>query len=82
MTWPPRFVAETPVAGIIWMEPKDLNASRMQFSVNSGSTGETGSHHPQGPMPSWPRIGACDQLFPRTICKGVQGREDIRGSVD
>lgn len=38
-------VTETPVAGVIWMEPKDLNATRIQFNVNSGMNGEIGSYH-------------------------------------
>lgn len=41
-------VTEAPVAGIVWTAPKDLNATRMQFTINTGSTGEMGSYHPDG----------------------------------
>jgi hypothetical protein len=41
-------VAEIPVAGVVWMEPKDLNATRMQYSINLQTAGEMGSYHPLG----------------------------------
>jgi len=41
-------VAETPVAGTTWLEPRDLTASRMQFVVNSGYEREIGSYHAGG----------------------------------
>ena len=41
-------VAETPVAGVNWMEPKDLKAGRMQFVINGGFGLEVGSYHDEG----------------------------------
>jgi hypothetical protein len=41
-------VAEVPVAGTAWMQPKDLDATRMKFGVNGAMTGEIGSFHPRG----------------------------------
>ncbi|MFV1967624.1 MAG: DUF1559 domain-containing protein [Pirellulaceae bacterium] len=41
-------VAETPVAGITWLEPKDLSAVRMQFAINTGFAREIGGYHRGG----------------------------------
>lgn len=41
-------VAECPVAGTVWMQPKDLDATRMKFAINGAVTGEIGSLHPKG----------------------------------
>lgn len=41
-------VAEMPVAGVGWLEPRDLKAERMQFIVNGGFGLEVGSYHEDG----------------------------------
>ena len=41
-------VAECPVSGNIWTQPKDLDATRMKFGINGALTGEIGSLHPEG----------------------------------
>jgi type II secretory pathway pseudopilin PulG len=41
-------IAETPAAGVVWMQPKDLDATRMKFAVNGAMSGEIGSLHPDG----------------------------------
>jgi prepilin-type processing-associated H-X9-DG protein len=41
-------VTEAPVSGVVWTSPKDLNATRMQFTINNGTAGEMGSYHPGG----------------------------------
>jgi len=41
-------VVETPVAGVTWLEPKDLKADRMQFTINDGFGVEMGSFHGGG----------------------------------
>jgi hypothetical protein len=41
-------VVECPVVGIIWMQPKDLDATRMKFAINGAASGEIGSMHPGG----------------------------------
>jgi hypothetical protein len=79
-------VTETPVAGVVWMEPKDLNASRMQFSINSGSTGEIGSYHAQGAhaVMANESVRFIDQLFPSDYLQSMstpQGGEDIPWEV-
>lgn len=41
-------VVETPVAGVNWLEPRDLKAERMQFTINDGFGVEMGSLHSAG----------------------------------
>ena len=41
-------VVEAPVSGNVWMQPKDLDATRMKFAINGALTGEIGSLHPGG----------------------------------
>jgi hypothetical protein len=41
-------VAETPVAGTVWTQPKDLDATRMKFAINGSMSGEIASLHPGG----------------------------------
>jgi hypothetical protein len=79
-------VTETPVAGVVWTEPKDLNATRMQFSVNSGSTGEIGSYHSRGAnaVMADESVRYIDQLFPADYLESMttpQGGEDIPWEV-
>ena len=42
-------VAESPVAGTVWTQPKDLDATRMKFGINGSLTGEIGSYHRGNP---------------------------------
>ena len=41
-------VAEAPVSGISWLDPRDLFQAEMQFVVNGGFGTEIGSHHEGG----------------------------------
>ena len=79
-------VAEAPVAGIVWTAPKDLNAARMQFTINTGSTGEMGSYHPSG-INAVMADGTSrffEDNFPTDYLQGMstqQGGEDIPWEV-
>ncbi len=79
-------VTETPVAGVVWMEPKDLNATRMQFTINSGSNGEVGSYHPQGvhAVMANETVRFLDHLFPTDYLQSMstpKGGEDVPWEV-
>lgn len=41
-------VTELPVAGVIWLEPTDLDADRLRLAVNCGLERCIGSHHQAG----------------------------------
>ena len=41
-------VAELPVAGVIWLDPTDLDADRIRLTVNPGLERCIGSHHLDG----------------------------------
>jgi type II secretory pathway pseudopilin PulG len=41
-------VVESTESGISWMEPKDLDASKMNYGINSGTTNCIRSYHPYG----------------------------------
>jgi hypothetical protein len=41
-------VTESRTAGVTWLEPKDLDASRIQYSVDTSFEREIGSHHRSG----------------------------------
>jgi hypothetical protein len=41
-------VTETRAAGITWLQPKDLDAARIQYSVDTSFEREIGSHHAKG----------------------------------
>jgi hypothetical protein len=41
-------VAEVPAAGVVWTQPKDLDATRMKFSINAATSGEIASMHAGG----------------------------------
>ena len=41
-------VAEVPVFGVNWLEPKDLDVRKMQYVVNGGFGQEIGSYHDRG----------------------------------
>jgi hypothetical protein len=79
-------VAEIPVAGVVWTEPKDLNATRMQFSIQSGMSGEIGSYHPKGAHVVMVdgTVRFIDQLFAADYLQSMstpQGGEDIPWEV-
>lgn len=79
-------VAESPVAGVVWMEPKDLNAPRMQFTINGGLTGEVGSYHPKGAHVIMVdgSVYFLDNIFPTDYLQGMttyRGGEDISPEV-
>jgi hypothetical protein len=73
-------VTEVPVAGVVWTEPKDLNTTRMQFSIQTGMNGEIGSYHPKGAHAVMVdgTVRYIDQLFPMST---PQGGEDIPWEV-
>jgi hypothetical protein len=74
-------VTETPVAGVVWLEPKDLNAQRMQFLINSGNTGEIGCHHADAhAVMADGTVRKFNQLFPSDYLQGMstlKGGEEI-----
>ena len=79
-------VAETQVAGVVWTAPKDLNASRMQFTINTGSAGEMGSYHPSGTYAVMVdgTVRFIQENFPTDYLQGMstqQGNEDIPWEV-
>jgi type II secretory pathway pseudopilin PulG len=41
-------VVESTASGICWMEPRDLDASKMDYSINAGPNNCMRSHHPYG----------------------------------
>lgn len=43
-------VVEATESGVSWMEPKDLDASKMDYSINAGPNNCIRSHHPYGAM--------------------------------
>jgi hypothetical protein len=79
-------VAEIPVAGIVWTEPTDLNATRMQFMVGSGLSGEIGSYHARGAhvIMADDSVRFLDEFFASDYVEGMstyQGGEDIPWEV-
>jgi hypothetical protein len=79
-------VAETPVAGVVWMEPKDLNVTRMQFNINSGMAGEMGGYHRRGSYAATADgdVHFIGELVPTDYLQGMttmNGDEDIPWDV-
>jgi hypothetical protein len=75
-------VAECPVAGTVWTEPKDLDATRMKFSINGAMSKEIGSLHPGGAnvvtLDGQARF--ISELFPDEYLQGMStanGGEDV-----
>jgi competence protein ComGC len=79
-------VAETPVAGVAWTEPRDLDATRMKFAINGAVSGEIGSSHREGEYQG-ANVVTLDgktrfisELFPDEYLQGMSttnGGEDI-----
>lgn len=75
-------VAESPVSGVVWTQPKDLDATRMKFSVNGAMSGEVASLHPRGAnvVMADGHAKFLSDLLPDAYLKGLtttSGREDI-----
>ena len=78
-------VVESPVAGTLWLQPKDLDATRMKFAINGAVSGEIGSVH--GGDPGGATVVTMDgkakflsELFPDDYLEGMStanGGEDV-----
>lgn len=75
-------VAETPVAGVAWTQPKDLDATRMKFAINGAVSGEVGSLHSGGAnvITANGTVHFVSELFPDEYLQAMStanGGEDV-----